>query len=198
MGRSTTVRLRLPYSRARSADQLGPRVRALRAQQRHCHPAPPGGGPRRPGAPRRLRSSSSVYGQAETLPTAENAMPRPASPYGVTKLAAEHLCSAYADVCELDIVALHLLRVRTPPATRHDLCRLVRFASFYPGRSTCRVSVSASRLHVHCTLSGPAGVPPPPSETGCQRWATEPRARHRRCRGPSPRRSATSPPTVSG
>jgi len=39
-------------------------------------------------------SSSSVYCEAETLPTAENAMPRPASPYGVTKLAAEHLCSA--------------------------------------------------------------------------------------------------------
>ncbi|MEJ7770291.1 MAG: NAD-dependent epimerase/dehydratase family protein [Geodermatophilaceae bacterium] len=59
-------------------------------------------------------SSSSVYGQAETLPTAENAMPRPASPYGVTKLAAEHLCSAYADVCELDIVALRFFSVFGP------------------------------------------------------------------------------------
>lgn len=39
--------------------------------------------------------SSSVYGQAETFPTAEDALPRPFSPYGVTKLAAEHLCALY-------------------------------------------------------------------------------------------------------
>ena len=40
-------------------------------------------------------SSSSIYGQAETLPTPEDVVPRPFSPYGVTKLAAEHLCQAY-------------------------------------------------------------------------------------------------------
>lgn len=40
-------------------------------------------------------SSSSIYGQAEVLPTAENANPKPHSPYGMTKLAAEHLCSLY-------------------------------------------------------------------------------------------------------
>ena len=40
-------------------------------------------------------SSSSVYGQAETLPTHEAVVPRPFSPYGVTKLAGEHLCLAY-------------------------------------------------------------------------------------------------------
>ncbi|HEX2086100.1 MAG TPA: NAD-dependent epimerase/dehydratase family protein [Solirubrobacteraceae bacterium] len=37
-------------------------------------------------------SSSSVYGQAETFPTPETALPRPFSPYGMTKLSAEHLC----------------------------------------------------------------------------------------------------------
>ena len=40
-------------------------------------------------------SSSSVYGDAEQLPTPEDVLPRPFSPYGVTKLAAEHLCALY-------------------------------------------------------------------------------------------------------
>jgi nucleoside-diphosphate-sugar epimerase len=40
-------------------------------------------------------SSSSIYGDAETFPTNENALPRPISPYGTTKLAAEHLTYLY-------------------------------------------------------------------------------------------------------
>lgn len=40
-------------------------------------------------------SSSSVYGDAETLPTVETILPRPLSPYGVSKLAAEHLMVLY-------------------------------------------------------------------------------------------------------
>ncbi len=39
--------------------------------------------------------SSSVYGDAEAFPTRESALPRPVSPYGVTKLAAEHLAHLY-------------------------------------------------------------------------------------------------------
>ncbi|HXC76850.1 MAG TPA: NAD-dependent epimerase/dehydratase family protein [Candidatus Acidoferrum sp.] len=39
--------------------------------------------------------SSSVYGEAERFPTKETALPRPVSPYGVTKLAAEHLTLLY-------------------------------------------------------------------------------------------------------
>ena len=41
-------------------------------------------------------SSSSVYGDADELPARETTLPRPVSPYGVTKLAAEHLCLVYA------------------------------------------------------------------------------------------------------
>ncbi|XHX80288.1 MAG: NAD-dependent epimerase/dehydratase family protein [Stenomitos frigidus ULC029] len=40
-------------------------------------------------------SSSSVYGDAETLPTHEQICPQPVSPYGITKLAAERLCLLY-------------------------------------------------------------------------------------------------------
>lgn len=41
-------------------------------------------------------SSSSVYGDARDLPSREDTLPLPVSPYGVTKLAAEHLCVLYA------------------------------------------------------------------------------------------------------
>ncbi|HVS37888.1 MAG TPA: NAD-dependent epimerase/dehydratase family protein [Gemmataceae bacterium] len=57
-------------------------------------------------------STSSVYGRFatgdETLPT------KPVSPYGVTKLAAEHLCSAYADACKIPIVILRYFSVYGP------------------------------------------------------------------------------------
>ncbi len=40
-------------------------------------------------------SSSSVYGDDTPIPMREDALPRPVSPYGVTKLAAEQLCYLY-------------------------------------------------------------------------------------------------------
>ena len=40
-------------------------------------------------------SSSSIYGDALSYPTAEDTGPAPISPYGVTKLASEHLIGAY-------------------------------------------------------------------------------------------------------
>jgi nucleoside-diphosphate-sugar epimerase len=40
-------------------------------------------------------SSSSIYGDAEALPTSETLCPKPVSPYGITKLAAEQLCGLY-------------------------------------------------------------------------------------------------------
>ena len=59
-------------------------------------------------------SSSSVYGDAETLPTPETALPRPVSPYGVTKLAAEHLCLLYWRNYGLPVVALRYFTVYGP------------------------------------------------------------------------------------
>jgi nucleoside-diphosphate-sugar epimerase len=40
-------------------------------------------------------SSSSVYGNADAFPTGEDSLPRPVSPYAVTKLRAERLCERY-------------------------------------------------------------------------------------------------------
>jgi UDP-glucuronate 4-epimerase len=40
-------------------------------------------------------SSSSVYGNALRHPTPEEVRPEPVSPYGVSKLAGEHICAAY-------------------------------------------------------------------------------------------------------
>jgi UDP-glucuronate 4-epimerase len=59
-------------------------------------------------------SSSSVYGNAESYPTPEDTPPRPASPYGVTKLTCEHLASTYSECFGLDVVALRYFTVYGP------------------------------------------------------------------------------------
>ena len=61
-----------------------------------------------------LASSSSVYGEAEAYPTPEDAEPRPISPYGITKLACEHLARAYAVGFGLDAVVLRYFTVYGP------------------------------------------------------------------------------------
>jgi UDP-glucose 4-epimerase len=66
--------------------------------------------------PRRFvyASSSSVYGDAERYPTSEDDRPRPFSPYGVTKLAAEHLCLLYQRNHGVPAVALRFFTVYGP------------------------------------------------------------------------------------
>jgi UDP-glucuronate 4-epimerase len=59
-------------------------------------------------------SSSSIYGDALKLPTREDETPRPLSPYGVTKLAAEHLCVLYGEEHGVDTVALRYFSVYGP------------------------------------------------------------------------------------
>jgi UDP-glucuronate 4-epimerase len=51
-------------------------------------------------------SSSSVYGEAESYPTPEEAVPQPISPYGITKAGCEQLARAYALAFGLDVVVL--------------------------------------------------------------------------------------------
>lgn len=59
-------------------------------------------------------SSSSVYGNAPAYPTTEDDLPRPQSPYGVTKLAAEHLCGVYARTWGVPSVSLRYFTVYGP------------------------------------------------------------------------------------
>jgi nucleoside-diphosphate-sugar epimerase len=59
-------------------------------------------------------SSSSVYGNAEAYPTSEDTVPRPVSPYGVTKLCCEHLADAYRSSAGLDYVAMRYFTVYGP------------------------------------------------------------------------------------
>ena len=72
-------------------------------------------------------SSSSIYGDTEQLPTSEDAVPRPYSPYGATKLAAEHLCRLYHDNHGLRTVALRYFTVygprQRPDMAFHRFCR---------------------------------------------------------------------------
>ncbi|MFH7027726.1 MAG: NAD-dependent epimerase/dehydratase family protein [Heteroscytonema crispum UTEX LB 1556] len=59
-------------------------------------------------------STSSVYGDAETLPTHEGICPKPVSPYGITKLAAERLCGLYQKNFGVPFVALRYFTVYGP------------------------------------------------------------------------------------
>ena len=59
-------------------------------------------------------SSSSVYGDAERYPTTEETPPRPVSPYGITKLACEHLARAYGRSFGLDAVVLRYFNAYGP------------------------------------------------------------------------------------
>jgi len=82
----------------------------IRATQRLLETA------RRVGRVQRLvyASSSSVYGETRDLPLREDSPTRPYSPYGVTKLAAEHLCSLYHANYGLPTVSLRYFTVYGP------------------------------------------------------------------------------------
>jgi UDP-glucuronate 4-epimerase len=111
-------------------------------------------------------SSSSVYGNAERFPTVETDRPQPLSPYGVTKLAAEHLCHLYATSYGVPAVSLRYFSVYGP-RQRPDMAfhRFIRAAAageplriFGDGRQTRDFTyvgdiVSATRA------AGALGVP---------------------------------------
>jgi nucleoside-diphosphate-sugar epimerase len=59
-------------------------------------------------------SSSSVYGDAERLPTPEDTVLRPVSPYGATKALGEHLAHVYTRNYGVPIVSLRYFTVYGP------------------------------------------------------------------------------------
>lgn len=81
-------------------------------------------------------SSSSVYGDAPTLPVTEETLTRPVSPYGVTKLAAEHLCSLYWRNYRVPTVSLRYFTVygprQRPDMAFHRFCKALAFGEPLP------------------------------------------------------------------
>ena len=59
-------------------------------------------------------SSSSVYGETKKIPMQEDDLPNPVSPYGVSKLAAEHLCRLYWKNFRVPTVSLRYFTVYGP------------------------------------------------------------------------------------
>lgn len=61
-----------------------------------------------------LASSSSVYGDGDSLPKDESMLPAPLSPYAVTKLCAEHFCRVFHDLYGVETVSLRYFNVFGP------------------------------------------------------------------------------------
>ncbi len=59
-------------------------------------------------------SSSSVYGDSEEFPLREKSLLKPVSPYGVTKLAGEHLCYSYWKNYQIPVISLRYFTVYGP------------------------------------------------------------------------------------
>lgn len=113
-------------------------------------------------------SSSSVYGDAERLPTPESTLPRPASPYGVTKLAAEHLCQTYGRGHGIDTVILRYFSVygprQRPDMAFHRFCRaaledrpIVVYGDGNQSRDFTFVSDAVAATKAAATAKGAAG-----------------------------------------
>lgn len=74
-------------------------------------------------------SSSSIYGDAPVYPTSEVDLPQPVSPYGVSKLAAEHLCGLYSKNFGIPTVSLRYFTVYGPNQRPDMLFRRVMAAA---------------------------------------------------------------------
>jgi UDP-glucuronate 4-epimerase len=83
-------------------------------------------------------SSSSIYGQSESFPTSERTIPAPHSPYGMTKLDGEHLCSIYRQNFGVETVILRYFSVYGP-RQRPDMA----FSRF------CRAALSDSPIEIY-------------------------------------------------
>jgi len=78
-------------------------------------------------------SSSSVYGDVAAIPMREDAYLQPLSPYGVTKLAAEHLCHLYWANYGVPTVSLRFFTVYGP-RQRPDMAFHKFIRAAYEGR----------------------------------------------------------------
>ena len=61
-----------------------------------------------------VASSAAVYGHPESVPVSEEAAKAPTSPYGIDKLTIDHSARLYADLYDLETVALRYFNVYGP------------------------------------------------------------------------------------
>lgn len=113
-------------------------------------------------------SSSAVYGRSE-LPMREESPTRPLSPYGVSKLAAEHLCGLYAAAHGVPTIALRYFTVfgprQRPDMAFHRFIRALRAGRPIPvfgdGRQTRDFTFVADIVDATCRA---ADAPVAPGE----------------------------------
>lgn len=83
-------------------------------------------------------SSSSAYGDAKHFPQRETDLPGPISPYGVSKLAAEHYCVTFAKTFGLETVSLRYFNVFGPrqnPESKYSAVIPAFLSQMMKGRS---------------------------------------------------------------
>ena len=139
-------------------------------------------------------SSTSVYGTSRSLPTGEDSLLDPISPYGVAKLAAERYCISFSRVYDaFETVVLRYFNVFGPRQSPSS-----QYAAVVPLFITAIAEGSRSRS----TATGSSRGTSPTSRTSSRRRSRRP-ARRARAAAPSTspagrRRASTTSPTRSG
>lgn len=93
-----------------------------------------------------LASSSSVYGQQETMPISESASLSPVSPYGVQKLMSEHYARLFSSIYGMETLIFRFFNVYGPRQDpHHPYAGLIPKAlyNFYSGKA---ISVNGDGL----------------------------------------------------
>ncbi len=83
-------------------------------------------------------SSSSAYGDAKKFPQKETDLPKPISPYGVSKLAAENYCVTFARTFGLETVSLRYFNVFGPrqnPESKYSAVVPIFISNMFNGKS---------------------------------------------------------------
>ena len=83
-------------------------------------------------------SSSSVYGDVNKFPQKETDLPKPISPYGVSKLAAENYCVTFARTFGLETVSLRYFNVFGPrqnPESKYSAVVPIFISNMSKGKS---------------------------------------------------------------
>ena len=87
-------------------------------------------------------SSSSVYGESTAPANREDGPANPASPYGVSKLAAEHYCRVWARLKGLSTVSLRYFNVFGPGQSQRS-----RQAAVFPAFATALLEYRPPEIH---------------------------------------------------